>query len=157
MNQHSTIMLLQLVKAMKTHGWASDSQWELSLKADGHVPLIRQVEVHAEMDDKKWKDQVSAMVNLRITTEDEITFFPSITVYAQIAIGSIPPEDIEYATAGNESFTEKDIKDHTKFKQAAAELTRIVDNYINEIYGNYVTKNDELIRFYNQSSSGVEM
>lgn len=156
MNQKSQIILLQLVKALQSSKWTSDNQWQLSLKADGYVPLVRPVIVEGNLGGDKWKDQIYVMIRLKVSTEDEITFFPEFSIYAQVAIGSIPSKDIDYQMAGNEAFTEKDLKDNKKFNSASHEINRMVDSYINEVYQDYVDVNEDLVRFYKQTSSQPE-
>ena len=156
MNQKSQILLLHMVKALKTDKWASDNQWELSLKADGNVPLMRAVAVKGSLDGEEWKDQIHTMIRATITTDDEITFFPEFTLYAQIAIGNIPAKDIEYKMAGNVAFSDKDLKNDKKFHSAAREINRMVDNYVQELYQDYVDVNEDLVKFYKQSNSQPE-
>ena len=156
MNQKSQILLLQMVKALKANNWSSDSQWELSLKADGNVPLMRAVAVKGSLDGEEWKDQIHTMIRATITTDDEITFFPEFTLYAQIAIGNIPAKDIEYKMAGNVAFSDKDLKNDKKFHSATREINRMVDNYVQELYQDYVDVNEDLVKFYKQSNSQPE-
>jgi hypothetical protein len=153
MNQKAQIILLQIVKALKSNDWTGDNQWELSLKADGNVPLVRLVPVDGQSETEKWKDQVHTLIRVSVTTDDEITFFPEFSLYAQIAIGSIPAKDIEYKTAGNVAFTDKDLKNEKKFQSAALEISRMVDSYIGEMYQDYIDINHELVKFYKQGSS----
>jgi len=153
MNQKAEAILLQIVRALEKNEWIPSKDWQLTFKTDGHIPLIRSVVTQASMDGDKWKDQVEAYITLKIATEDDWTFFPEFTVYAQIAIGSIPAQDIAYKMIGNESFMEKDIKDTKKFMSAAREIDRMVEAHINEVYQDYVDKNDELVRFYKQGLS----
>jgi len=148
MNQKSQILLLQMVKALKVNDWSGDNQWELSLKADDNVPLMRSVPVEGHLGEEKWKDQIHTMIRVSVTTDDDITFFPEFFLYAQIAIGSIPVKDIEYKTAGNVAFTDKDLKNDKKFQSAAHEISRMVDTYIGEMYQDYIDINEDLVKFY---------
>lgn len=156
MNQKAEIILLQIVKALENNTWSTGPDWQLSLKADGFIPLTRPVMTEGSVDGDKWKDQVQVLIRLKIATEDEITYFPEFSVYAQVAIGSIPAKEIDYKMIGNEAFTEKDIKDTKKFHLAAREINRMVDGHINEVYQDYVDTNEELVRFYKQGSSEGE-
>ena len=153
MNPKAEAILLQIVKSLEKNGWATGKDWKLTFKADGHIPLIRSIMVGGSMDGDKWKDQVEAYITLKIATEDEWTYFPEFTLYAQIAIGSIPGKDIAYKMIGNEAFMEKDIQDTKKFISAAREIDRMVEAHINEVYQDYVDENDELVRFYKQGLS----
>jgi len=153
MNPKAEAILLQIVKALEKSEWSTGKDWQLSFKADGHIPLIRSVMVEASMDGDKWKDQVQVYITLKISTEDDWTFFPEFILYAQVAISSLPTKDIAYKMVGNEAFMEKDIKDEKKFISAAREIDRMVQNHINEVYQDYVDEHDELVRFYKQGLS----
>lgn len=153
MNPKAEAILLQIVKALEKNEWITGKDWQLTLKADGHIPIIRTVTIQASMDGDKWKEQVQALLHLKVSTEDEWTYFPEFTLYAQIAIGEIPAKDIAYKMIGNEAFTEKEIKDEKKFLSAAREIDRMVQSHINEVYQDYVDENDELVRFYKQGLS----
>ena len=156
MNQKAQVILLQIVKILKENQWKTDSQWQLSLKVDGFVPLMRSIIADGRLDDDKWKDQVNTLIRLKMSTDDDITFFPEFSIYAQIALGEVPAKDIEYSMMGNTAFTEKDLKDEKKFKSAASEINRMVDDHINEVYQDYIDMNDELLKFYKQAPSQEE-
>lgn len=153
MNQKAEIILLQIVKALENNQWATGADWQLSLKADGFIPLSRTVIAQGSMDGDKWQDHIQVLIRLKVSSEDEITFFPEFSLYAQIAIGSIPAKEIDYKMIGNEAFTEKDLKDKKKANLAAREINRMVDSHINEVYQDYVDTNEELVRFYKQGIS----
>lgn len=153
MNPNAEVILLQIVRALEKNEWSTGKDWQLTFKADGHIPLIRSVMAEASMDGDKWKDQIEAYITLKISSEDDWTYFPEFILYAQIAVGSIPPKDIAYKMIGNEAFMEKNIKDEKKFLSAGREINRMVQNHINEVYQDYVDENDELIRFYKQGLS----
>ncbi len=154
MSQKSEIILLQIVKALESLGWSVDSQWQLSLKADGFIPLVRSVTTQGNLNDTEWSDEIHTLIRLKIATEDEITFFPEFSMYAQIAVGSVPPEDIDYKMMGNQSFTDKDVKDTKKAAIAAKEITRMVENHIGEVYQDYVDKNEDLVAFHTKNMGG---
>lgn len=153
MNQKAEAILLQIVRALEKNEWTPGKDWKLTLKTDGHIPLIRSIVAEASMDGDKWKDQIEAYITLKISSEDDWTYFPEFTLYAQIAIGSIPSKDVAYKMIGNEAFMEKDIQDTKKFISAAREINRMVEAHINEVYQDYVDENDELVRFYKQGLS----
>lgn len=153
MNPKAEAILLQIVRALEHNGWSANKDWKLTFKADGHVPLIRSVVAEASMDGDKWKDQIESYITVKMISEDEWTYFPEFTLYAQIAVGSIPPQDVAYKMSGNEAFMETDIKNEKKAMSAAREINRMVQNHINEVYQDYVDKNEDLIRFYKQDVS----
>ena len=154
MSQKSNIILLQVVNALKSLGWAPDSQWQLSLKADGFIPLVKSVTAHGSLNESEWTEDIQTLIRLNVTTDDEITFFTEFSIYAQIAIGSIPPQEMDYKMMGNQAFTDKDVKDAKKATTAAKDIDRMVDGHINEVYQDYVDKNEDLVTFYHQGGSG---
>jgi hypothetical protein len=153
MNQKAQVILLQIIKALQQNKWTTDNQWQLSLKADGYVPLMRSVVVQGSLDGDKWQDQIYTIIRLKITTDDEITFFPEFSLYAQIAIGEIPAKDIEIQMMGNVAFTDKDMTDSKKFISAAREINRMVDNHLDESYQDYINVNEQFVKFYKQMNS----
>ena len=154
MSQKSEIILLQIVRTLETLGWSVDSQWQLSLKADGFIPLVRSITTQGSVNDTEWSDEIHTLVRLKVTTEDEITFFPEFSMYAQIAVGSVPAKDVDDKMMGNQSFTDKDMKDTKKAATAAKEITRMVESHINEAYQDYLDKNEDLVAFHTQNMGG---
>jgi hypothetical protein len=153
MNQKAYAILLKLLEALGKNEWIAGTDWKLNLKADGNIPLSRMITAVGSIDGDKWQDQIQTLIRLTTSTEDEWTFFPEFTVYAQVAIGSLPSKDVAYKMIGNEAFMEKDIKDDKKFISAAREITRMVEAHINEVYQDYVDENEDLIRYFKQGLS----
>ena len=154
MSQKSEIILLQIVRTLETLGWSVDSQWQLSLKADGFIPLVRSITTQGSVNETEWSDEIPTLIRLKVTTEDEITFFPEFSTYAQIAVGSVPAKDVDDKMMGNQSFTDKDVKDTKKAATAAKEITRMVESHINEAYQDYLDKNEDLVAFHTQNMGG---
>lgn len=147
-------ILLQIVKKLgDENGWMIDKDWELTFKSDGHISLVRSLEVEGSLDGDTWTDQISTAVHLTMSSEDEWTFWPTFTIYAQIQIGSIPPEDIAYKMSSNVPFMAEEVKDASKAGKAAREINRVVETHIGKSYQDYVSKNKEVVRFYKHSSS----
>jgi hypothetical protein len=53
----------------------------------------------------------------------------------------------------NTAFMADDVKDDKKAISASREINRLAENHVNEVYQDYVEKNEELVRFYKQGSS----
>ena len=70
MNPKAEAILLQIVRALEKTEWSTGKDWQLTFKADGHIPLIRSVMAEASMDGDKWKDQIEAYITLKISSED---------------------------------------------------------------------------------------
>lgn len=153
MNEKMTAILLETVMGLKKLKWVPAQDWEVTLKGEGHVPLIKQVMAEGSTDGGPWKDEIETYINLSLTTDDEITFFPEFTIYAHIQIGSIEPRDIAYTVDCDVAFTEKDVRDKEKTALAAQRIDRIVGSHINQEYQDYADQNDEAIRFYKKGIS----
>jgi hypothetical protein len=148
-------VMLQIAKKLeKDQGWMVDKDWALSLKSEGHITFVRSFMVHGSLDEDKWKDQIVVTIHLKLGTDDEWTYWPEFTIYAQIKIGDIKEDDIAYKMQSNVAFMPDDVKDEAKAGKAAREITRLVESHLSEVYQDYIEKNEEVVRFYKQDSSG---
>lgn len=145
-------ILLQIVKRLdKENGWMVDKDWELTYKSNGHISLVKTVEVEGQLDQAKWKEQVPTQVDLKMTSEDEWTYWPEFTIFAQVKIAAIDSEDIAYKMTSNVAYMADDVKDETKAGKAAREINQSVNGHIQKVYQQYVDKNKEAVRYYMQS------
>lgn len=155
MNKKVEGILLQISKKLEQEGkWMVDKDWAITLKAEGHITLIRQIMVRGSLDEDEWQDQIAVTIQLKMGTDDEWTYWPEFTIYAQIKIGEIKEEDIAYKMQSNVAFVPDDVTKADKAAKAANEMTRLVESHVGEVYQDYVEKNEEVVRFYKQSSSG---
>ncbi len=58
MNEKILAILLQLTISLKESGWVTGKDWEITLKGEGHVPLIKQIPVEGGLDDQKWSENI---------------------------------------------------------------------------------------------------
>lgn len=145
-------ILLQIVKRLeKENGWMVDKDWALTYKTDGHIALIRTIEVEGQLDQTKWKDQVATAIHVKMTSEDEWTYWAEFTIYAQIKIASIDSEDIGYKMTSNVAFMAEHVKDETKASKAAREINTATQTHILKSYQAYVDKNKEAVKYFMQS------
>ncbi len=149
-------ILLQIVRKLENEGgWAADKDWAITFKGEGYITLVRQFVVHGSLDEDKWEEQLPVTIQLKLGTEDEWTYWPEFTIYAQINIGEIKDEDIAYKMQSNVAFVPDDVKDESKAVEAAREITNLVNGHVGEVYQDYVEKNEDVVRFYRQSGSGA--
>lgn len=147
-------ILLQIVKRLENeHGWMVDKDWQLSYKADGHISLVQNIEIEASLDQNKWKDQVATAIHVKMTSEDDWTYWASFTVYAQVKIADIDSEDIAYKMTSNVAFMAEHVKDETKATRAAREINNMTRTHIAKTYQAYVDKNKEVVNFYIQNNN----
>lgn len=148
-------ILLQIVKNLeKNNGWMVDKDWQLTYKTDGYISLVRSIEIESSMDQTEWNDQVATAIHVKMTSEDEWTYWASFTVYAQIKIADIDSEDIAYKMTSNVAFMSDDVKDETKSSRAAREINTMAQTHISKSYQAYVDKNKEMVKYYMQASGG---
>lgn len=130
--------------------WSAGEDWEITLKSEGHVPLVKQVSVMGSMDDEEWQDDVETHIDLKLASDDDITFFPEYTIYAEIFIEGGSNKDVVYKLDADVAFTEKDILDERKAKLAAQRIDRLVEGHMEQEYADYVDNNAEEIRYHKQ-------
>ena len=135
---------------MKKLGWLAGEDWELTLKSEGHVPLVKDISVMGSMDDEEWTDDVQTNIDLKLTSSDNITYWPDYTIYSQIFIQGGSNKDVVYKGDADVGFTENDIKDNRKIATASKRIDRIVNGHMEQEYADYVDNNAEEIRTYKQ-------
>ena len=150
MNEKIQAILLKIILQLKKLGWSASQDWELTLKSEGHVPMVKQVTVMGSMDDDEWRDDVETHIDLKLGSDDNLTFFPEYTIYAEIFLQGGSSKDVVYKSDADVAFTEKDIRDDRKIKLAASRLDRIVDGYMEQEYADYVDNNAQDISYYKQ-------
>jgi hypothetical protein len=151
---HNIAESLQALHGDDQNKWVAKADWELTLKADSYIPMVRNVTVVGSLDESEWKDQVPAVIHLNLGTEDDWTYWPEFTIHAQVAIGELEPETIAYKMQSNVAFMPNDAMDEKKAAQAAREINRLVESHLSEVYQDYIEKNEEVIKFYKQGGSG---
>jgi hypothetical protein len=154
MNQNIQAILLKVVLELKKLSWVPGQDWEITLKSEGHVPLLKQVPVHGSMEDDEWRDDVETHMDLKMDSDDQITYFPDYTIYANIIISGGTSKDIVYKMDADVAFTEKEIKDDRKITECAKRINRLVDDHIEQEYVSYIDNNAEEIKWYKQSGAG---
>ena len=157
MNKEVEGVLYRIAKKLnKEEGWMVDKDFDVTVKSDGHIILIRSFMVRGSLDEDEWKDQIAATIHLSLETDDEWTYWPEFTIYAQIKIGDISEENVTYKMQSNVAFLpSKDVEDEAKAAKAAREINRLVESHVGETYQDYVEKNEEVVRFYKQRGSGA--
>lgn len=150
MNEKIQAILLRIVRELQKLKWSAGQDWEITLRSEGHVPLVKQVSVEGSMDDDEWRDDVETHIDLRLASDDQITFFPNYTIYAQIFIEGGDTKDVVYKLDADVAFTEKDVMNERKASLAATRIDRLIDDHMQEVYIDYVGNNAEQIKYYKQ-------
>jgi hypothetical protein len=150
MNEKTQAILLKIVIGLKRLKWTAGQDWEITLKGEGHVPLVRHIEVEGNMDNEKWKDNVETMIHLKLSSDDEITYFPEYTVYANIFIRGAENKDVVFKMDVDVAFTKEDVKADDKFALASRKINGLVEDSIENEYRDYIDANAKNIKAYRQ-------
>lgn len=154
MNQNIQAILLKVVLELKKLQWITDNAWEITLKSEDHVPLVKQVPVQGTLEDEEgWRDDIETHISLKLVSQDEITYFPEYTIYANITIPGGNIKDIVYKMEADVAFTKEDLKNDRKAGQCANRINRLVCDHIEQEYSNYLDNNSEEIKFYKQNGT----
>lgn len=158
MNEKIQAILLKLVVELQKLRWKipknadGSSDWQIALKADGHVTLIKPIIVQGNLaDEPEWDDQVDTSIELKLASDDNLTFFPEFTIYADIFLDGASSKDIAYKTDSDIAFTERDVRDEAKAATAAKKITSTVEDFIQHEYSDYIDQNSQdLLHHKNQ-------
>ena len=147
MNEKIQAILLKIILELKKMGWTAGPDWEITLKSEGYVPLVKLIPVEGYLNDKQWNDHVEIAMNLKLTSSDEVTFFPDYTIFGQISVEGGPNEDIASKMDADVAFTVSDYRKDSKLKSAAAKINRLIDDHIQTQYSNYIDTNKQEIEY----------
>lgn len=150
MNEKIQAILLKIVVEMKKLRWFPDENWEITFKSEGHASLKKAIGVEGSLGDEEWRDEVDTLLNLKLSSDDEITYFPDYTVYGTINIDGGASKDVFHHMDADVAFTERDLGDDAKIALSAKKINRLVENHIEQEYGDYVDMNAQQIKYYKQ-------
>jgi hypothetical protein len=150
MNEKVQAILLKVVVELKKLQWYPGRDWEVTLKGEGHVPLVKQVSVEGNLGDEEWRDEIETALDIKLMSDDEITFFPEYTIYSQISIPGGPTKDVLHKMDADIAFTENDLNNEQKHVLAARKINRLVESHMQEEYGDYIDQNENEIMAYKQ-------
>lgn len=150
MNEKIQAILLKIVLELKKDRWMVAPDWELTLKSEGHVPMTKTIPVQGNFGDDEWSDNIETTIYLKLTSNDEVTYFPEYTIYANIFIDGGTSKDIAYKLDASIAFTDHDVRDTQKASVAAKKISRLVEDHIESEYSDYVDQNGQSIRDYKQ-------
>jgi hypothetical protein len=150
MNEKIQAILLKIVLDLKKLKWSAGPDWEITLKSEGHIPLVKKVLVDNTMSDNKFRDEIDTMIDLTLITDDQITYFPNFTIYGSILIDGGPSKDIAVKQDVDVAFTDKDFQNAAKIVSASKKVNNMVESYIENEYDNYIDTNSKAINAYKQ-------
>ncbi len=158
MNEKIEAILLQIAKKLKEDGWIIGKDVNVDIKVEGYISLVHEFVVEGSLGEAKWKDQLAVTIHFKLGTEDEVTYWPEFTIYAQISVAgveNIKEENIEYPMQSNVSFTTNDARNEEKAAEAAREITRLVESHVQDSYYKYIERNEKVVRYYKEGGSGT--
>ena len=150
MNEKIQTILLKIVVELKKLQWKPVSDWEITLKSEGHVSLTKQVNVTGNLNDADINDTIETYVDLKFESGDEITYYPKYIVYASILISGGDHRDIMNEMDVDVAITEEDFNNHKKLQQAAEKIDDLVGDHIQEEYDDYISANARNIKAYKE-------
>ena len=150
MNEKIQAILLKIVLELKKDQWSVAPDWEITLKGEGHVPMSKNIRVQGNLGDDEWADAVETTIDLKMVSDDELTYFPDYTIYANIFIEGGSSKDIAYKLDADVAFTDRDVRDDAKAKSAAQKISRLVEDHIESEYSDYIDQNGQDIKAYKE-------
>jgi len=153
MNEKIQAILLKIVRELKRLKWTVSPDWEITLKSEQHVPMYKAVSVQGSIDEDEWTDSIDTHIDIKLVSNDEITYIPEYTIRAEIFIEGAGTEDVIHQTDVDVAFTEQDVQDGTKSSSAARKIDRNVENHIEEEYRSYVDSNAQDILLHKPQGS----
>ena len=147
MNEKIQAILLKLVVELKKLRWKVGENWELDLKNEGHVTLTKFINVEGSLGDDSWNDQIQTTIDLKLSSDDQVTYFPEFNIMAEIFIQGGPIKDVVQQNDNDTAFSENDLGDDAKIQFAAKRITRTTEDVIEHEYEEYLTNNGEAIEY----------
>ena len=152
MSEKIQAILLKIIIELKKIGWSLSPDWDLTLKSEGHVPLVKPIKVQGSVEDEEWDDNVETLINLKLDSRDSITYFPSCNVYTSISVRGLETKDIVNELGIDVAFTEKDVNNRRSISNAVSRTNDLVEEYIRQEYNTYVDMNSQKIKLYNMGA-----
>jgi len=149
MDKKIQAILLSVVSQLKKLNWKLSDEWAITIKTDGNVSISKKIPVSGNISDQEIHMSIPTYVNFKLDSTDEITYFPNITVNAQINIDGGQLEDVEETGEIDVAFTNDDYKHATKATDAAKKINRNVEDFINTAFEKYISNNSDSITHQN--------
>ena len=154
MNEKIQAILLKIILELKKLGWSAGPDWQITLKSDGNVPLIKQIHAEGTVGSRDFTQAIEAYIDLKLGSDDRITYFPDYNIYANIFVDGGGNKDIAIKMDCDVAFTEKDYTDRTKAGEAAKKIDRLVHDHIQHEFTDYL--DDYAENIHDQSSGHGE-
>ena len=152
MNEKIQAILLKIILELKKVGWVAAPDWEITLHSEKKVPLARSIPVEGSMNNERWDDFIGITLELELKSDDQITYFPDLSIYGQIFIDGGTSEDIAYTMPVSVAITEDDLKSERKIKDASSKINKFAEDYIQGEYTDYIDDNQQNIEYYNKGT-----
>ena len=114
------------------------------------VEMTKPVSVQGSMGDESWDDYIDTQIDLKLVTNDEITFFPEYVTHANFFVDGATSKDVMDNSDVDVAFTESDFQDEAKIASAAKKISSRTADYIEHEYDDYISQNQSEIEFYQQ-------
>lgn len=138
MNERIQAILLKIVLELKKLGWKASQDWEVTLKSDNQVPLTKAIDIKANLGAKEWVDQVETYIELKLVSDDQLTYFPEYSLYATIHMDGGRAKDLAFKLNVDVAFTAQDMRDEKKINIAAKKIDRLTQLHVDQAYSDYL-------------------
>lgn len=152
MNEKIQAILLKIILSLKKAGWVPAKDWEITLKSEGHVPLIKKIKVQGSVEDEDWEDNVETYLSFKLDSRDKITYFPTCNVSTSISLVGLPTKDVINEMGIDVAFTDADVNNRRSIHNASVRTDDLVQEYIRQEYVSYVESNSQKIKLYNMGA-----
>lgn len=148
MNEKIQAILLKIILDLKKENWIISPDWQITLRSEGHAPLKKDIPVDGTLGDDEWNDKLETHIDLKLITDDQFTYFPEYTVNTSIFIEGGTIKDVVHKMTADFAFTDHDYNNADKAGETARKISRLVENFIEEQYAEYINENSEQITDY---------
>lgn len=156
MNEKIQAILLKTVLELKKIGWTASPDWEITLKSEGHVPLVKNIGVENSIGDEEIEESIETHIDVKLDSEDEITYFPNLSIYANILVQGGSTKDVVYSIDVDVALTDQDIQNQMKISMASRKIDSLTNNHLEQEFNEYIDMNTEAIIAYRQGGWKVD-
>lgn len=135
MNDKLKAVLMTLASELKQLRWKMESNFEIALTNEVKIEMIKAVNV----SDGQAANVVDVLLQVSLESDDQITFYPTITISGEMFLNGADIKDINQQTDIDVGFTESDAKNIAKVKDAAGKINRYVVEYVENEFNEYAS------------------
>lgn len=135
MNDKLKAVLMTLASELKQLRWNMESNFEIALTSEEKIEMVKAVNV----SDGQAANVVDVLLQVSLESDDQITFYPTITISGEMFLNGADIKDINQQTDIDVGFTEADAKNIAKVKDAAGKINRYAVDYVENEFNEYAS------------------